>query len=129
MKREPLRRILIGEKRIESRFSLHRILPHGRVAEGDRIFFKESAGPVRATAVASAVATWYLPGPEEVNRLRELYNRWIRADDRFWEEKLRARWATLIVLHDILPLTPIHLSKRDRRPWVTFDSVQVQIVP
>lgn len=111
-------RLLSGEKRIESRFSLRHVLPHNAVSAGDRIFFKEAAGPVRATAVAASVVTWELISPDEVNQIRRIYNRWIVADEEYWARKSHSRWATLVRLSEVRPLSPFHIPKRDRRPWV-----------
>jgi ASC-1-like (ASCH) protein len=121
MRRGPLERLLTGEKRIESRLSRHRIVPHGRVSEGDRIFFKEGGGPVRATALVTSAHTFRLEGESDVEKLRALYDRWIRGDDAFWSEKRTARWATLMALGDVSPLPPLPVPKTDRRPWVVFE--------
>lgn len=120
MRREPLLRLLSGQKRIESRFSRVHGLPHDRVETGDRIFFKEAAGPVRATARANAVSTWRLSDPQEVESLRSLYNRLILADNDYWTRKRDARWATLIVLNEIYAVAPFDFPKRDRRPWMVL---------
>jgi hypothetical protein len=121
MKPGPLRKLLSGEKTIESRFSRICGLPHGRVSPGDRIFFKESGGPVRCFGTALAAATWRLEGPDDLNALRLLYNRWIRAEDDYWESKRDARWATLIRFETIVPVEPTPFPKNDRRPWLTLD--------
>jgi hypothetical protein len=121
MKPGPLRRLLSGEKRIESRFSKVRCLPHGWVKPGDRIFFKRSGGPILACATVEAACTWELRGPEEVAALRDLYNRWIRADSAYWEEKQNAKWVTLIGLRDVRLLPALPFLKRDRQPWTILD--------
>lgn len=121
MNRDPLLKLLSGEKRIESRFSLKRCVPHGRVSEGERIFFKEASGPVRATAVVCSVFTTSLASPAELESIRAIYGRWIQADDAFWSSKSGARWATLMGLGDLLPLTPFPVAKRDPRPWVVLE--------
>jgi hypothetical protein len=120
MQREPLRRLLAGEKRIESRLSKVHCAPHDCVEPGDRIFFKAVGGPVRATALAASVATWRLSGPDQVASLRSLYNSLIVADNSFWAVKRDARWATLIVLKEVCRIVPLHVPKRDRRPWMVL---------
>ncbi|MBW3621876.1 MAG: hypothetical protein KY468_00525 [Armatimonadetes bacterium] len=120
MKPGPLRRLISGEKRIESRFSLRKSVPHGQVSAGDGIFFKESAGPVRAFGIAGAVATGEGMSPEDVQWIRALYNRWIVAEDEFWNAKRMARWATLISLQQVRPLPPLNIPKRNRCPWIVL---------
>ena len=50
--------ILNGRKRVESRLSRMRCEPFGRVAPGDRVFFKETGGPFRACARIARVARY-----------------------------------------------------------------------
>jgi ASC-1-like (ASCH) protein len=123
MQREPLRKLLAGRKRIESRLTRNRVVPHGCVSPGDRIFFKEIGGPVRATALAESVATWKLSGLHDVTSLRSLYNSLIEAEDGFWTAKQSARWATLILLKEVRPVIPFQFPKRDRRPWIVLSEM------
>jgi hypothetical protein len=125
MKPEPLRKLLSGEKRIESRFSRVKCPPHGRVRRGDRIHFKESGGPVRCVVAVAETATFRLNGPEDVESLRRIYGRWILANDAYWEAKRESRWATLICLEPIRRHAPYLIEKRDRRPWILLDDVSI----
>ena len=93
-----LERILSGEKTIESRIGMTRRAPFGRVSVGERLYLKESGGPVRATAVVARVLCEDGLTPERVEELAREFTERICATPAYWEEKLTARCATLLWL-------------------------------
>jgi len=48
-------KIISGEKKIESRWSVRKSIPWGRVKKGDTIYFKNSGGSISAKAKVSKV--------------------------------------------------------------------------
>ncbi|TRO61886.1 ASCH domain-containing protein [Candidatus Bathyarchaeota archaeon] len=118
--KEPLNDVLSGKKTIESRFTMVRCLPFGRVMGGDRLLLKQAAGPVKGVATAAKVLFFENLSPKKV---RELFNKYpgIRAGPCFIKMKESSRYATLIFLEDVKRLEPYKVDKKDRRPWVVLD--------
>ena len=91
--------ILSGRKTVESRLTITPRAPFEGIKPGDRIFFKASAGPYMATAVADAVAraaearrprTRYVVGrgARSILAARRILSD--RAFDRFMDRTIRA---------------------------------------
>ncbi|HBC45281.1 TPA: hypothetical protein DCZ81_03885 [Candidatus Collierbacteria bacterium] len=64
-------KILSGEKKIESRWSKNKIAPWNRVKRGDRIYFKDSGGPVIAVAEIEKVRQFE---KKDFDKARELFS-------------------------------------------------------
>ncbi len=120
LKKPYLDAILTGRKRIESRFS--RAKPHalGRVLAGDKLFFKESSGPVCATARVKAVKNFENISPHQIIEIRQRYNDHIIGSDEYWESKSDVKFGFLIWLEDIKTIKPVRISKKDWRAWVVL---------
>lgn len=97
--------ILSGEKTVECRLTKHQRPPYNGVESGDRIYFKESAGPWRLTAVADEVLFEDDLTPGRIREIRRDYNDLIRGDGRYWKWKRDARYLTLIWLREVEPVT------------------------
>ena len=66
LKRAYLNLILAGEKTIECRLTRMAKPPFGVVKKGQRIYLKESSGPVRAVARAGKVISRQIDGPRDL---------------------------------------------------------------
>jgi hypothetical protein len=96
--------ILDGSKRVECRLTRTRKPPFGTVKAGERVWIKETSGPVRAAArVAKAQCLADLT-PSGVEQLRRDFNALIRGDAAFWRAKRGSRFATLIWLENVRPV-------------------------
>jgi hypothetical protein len=111
--------ILDGRKTIESRFSRHRIAPYDQVAQGDIVLFKLVSGPVTAVARVADVA-FYRLDPTAWAAIRDRFSAALCADERFWEDRRHACYATLMRIADTRAIEPLVIDKRDRRPWVAL---------
>lgn len=109
--------ILEGKKTIESRFSKHLIAPYKRISEQDVVLLK--AGPLVASFRASSVECVELNETER-KRLIDGYSEAICADEAFWEARENKNYATLIGISDVQALTPVKVSKNDRRGWLVL---------
>lgn len=96
--------ILADEKTIEARLSKIRTEPFGRVKKGERIYFKQSSGPFRATAIVRAVKSFENLTPSRVRSMRRDYNDGILGDSAFWTAKSRATCAMLMWLDEVEPI-------------------------
>ncbi|GJQ28550.1 MAG: hypothetical protein HBSAPP03_04340 [Phycisphaerae bacterium] len=100
-----LANILAGRKTIESRLSLSRVAPYGQITAGDTIYFKASGGAFGAKAVADGVTTITGLRPAAVRHLRRTYEHAILGGTAYWKSKSRAKFATLIHLANITPVS------------------------
>jgi ASC-1-like (ASCH) protein len=115
-----LNAILAGRKRIESRFIKTRCTPFGQVHPGDKLFLKESGGPVCATATVATVNNFENLTPEKINQLKQRYNRYVRAGEKYWQSKANCKFGLLVWLKDVQPIQPVRISKKDWRGWVVL---------
>lgn len=119
-----LQYIVEGLKTVESRFSVNFVSPHGRVDRDDVILLKRSSGPVVAVCRVSSSWTYAL----DAGSLREIRKKFLAqlcvADPNFWKARAKARYATLILISNVKPIRPLHVSKADRRGWVVLHDPQ-----
>jgi len=101
LKTQYLDKILSGEKTVECRLTRNRIDPHGKIREGERIYFKESSGAFRATAIVDRVEERADLDEEGVAALRAEFGDAIGAPDSFWDTKRTARFAVLIWMRQL----------------------------
>ncbi len=103
VKREYVELILAGRKTAELRLTRSRCVPHGRVAAGERLYIKQSSGPVRATAVVTGVEWFENLTPGGVRRLARLTAGSVRGRPDFFRERTHARYASVIHFHRVEP--------------------------
>lgn len=110
--------VLDGSKTVESRFSVNRTPPYGKVCKGDTILLKQSGGPV--VGIASVQTVWpYHLDEESLRFIREQFARALCVQDpEFWTQKASAAFATLMAIHQVLAVEDIPWEKKDRRGWV-----------
>jgi len=115
--------MLAGRKTVESRLSRVRCAPFGKVAQGDIIYIKESSGDHRAMSRARRILTFTDLTPRRVLDLKRQYNKSICGPDAYWREKRSARFATLIRLDGVEPVSagPV-IPKLYGRAWICLDS-------
>lgn len=110
--------VVSGEKTIESRFSMHKVAPYGKVSIGDEILLKETGKDVTATAKVKDVKYFELT-PEIVEEIRIQYGKQI-GTDRFedWESSLQKRYCSLIWLTNVKQIEPIKVERSNGAGWL-----------
>ncbi|MEO1585574.1 MAG: ASCH domain-containing protein [Planctomycetota bacterium] len=103
IRREYLELILAGRKTAELRLTRSRGIPHGRVFSGERLYFKQSSGPVRATALVSSVEAFADLTPDLVGELAERTRETVRGRPAFFAERSDARYASVIHFERVEP--------------------------
>lgn len=93
--------ILEGRKTIEMRLTRTSRAPFEAVEVGERLYFKQSGGPFRATAVVDHVLFMGDLKPVDLARLRRDYNEWIGAEPAFWSARRDCRFCTLLWLREV----------------------------
>lgn len=121
--------ILDGSKTVESRFSQMQVAPYRQIRRGDLVLFKLLSGPVTAIARV-ADADFYVLDAAAWDRLRQRFEPMLAAQgESFWTDRENARYASLVRLGDVRPITPIQVAKRDRRGWVVLSHRAARIHP
>jgi hypothetical protein len=114
--------ILDGSKTVESRFSVKRCAPFGRVVAGDVILLKQSSGPIVGLARVQTVWSYHLDAASW-DQIRKQFTEALRAQDpAFWDRRRGAAYATLMRIDQVRVLDPIWWEKKDRRGWVVVGS-------
>ena len=120
LKKPYLEAILAGQKQIESRFTRTKRAHFGRVLPGDKLFLKESSGPVCATASVATVQNFQNLTPKQIIELKQKYNRQICGSDEYWQSKADCKFGLLVWLEEIQPMEPVRIGKKDWRAWVVL---------
>lgn len=117
-----LKYILDGLKTVESRFSVNRCAPYGRVNAGDIILLKRAGGPI--VAVCEVGSAWFYElEPKSLHTIRGQFSEALCAQDAsFWNDRAGASYATLMTIQQVQKIDPMYCEKRDRRGWVTFQA-------
>lgn len=112
--------VLSGEKTIESRFSMNKIAPYGKVKVGDEILLKLTGKPVTAVTRVKAVKYYELT-PELTEIIREEYGKEI-GTDKFddWQSTLEKRYCTLIWLDKVKKIDPIEVPRSNGAGWLVI---------
>jgi ASC-1-like (ASCH) protein len=120
LKKPYLDAILAGQKRIESRFTKTKRYAFGRVLPGDKLFLKESSGPVCATAMVESVKNFENLTPRQIIAIKQQYNHDIIGSDEYWRSKRDSAFGFLVWLEDVELIEPVRISKKDWRGWVVL---------
>ncbi len=116
--------ILEGKKTVESRFSVVRCAPYGRVEKGDILALKQASGPIVGVCLVERVWFYHL----EPDTWLDIKNRFAEmlcaTDPEFWESRARAEYATLMRVGLPTAVDPIPCEKRDRRGWVILEEAR-----
>lgn len=124
LKRPYLEAILAGRKRIESRFTMTRRAHFGRVLRGDKLFLKESSGPVCGMATVASVKNFEGLTPKRMAELKRQYNHDIGGSNEYWQAKSACGFGFLVWLKDVKRIEPVRIDKKDWRAWVLLTSKQ-----
>jgi len=119
--RQPyLEKMTAGEKTIESRLTKNRVAPFGKISEGDIVFLKEAAGPVKAVAIVGLAEFFGTLNPGEVVGLLEERREGLALENDFARSKEGARYATFLHFASLLKIKPFRLLKSSREAWIVL---------
>jgi ASC-1-like (ASCH) protein len=120
LKKPYLDLILAGEKTIELRLTRAKRPAGRRVLPGDRLFLKQSGGPVCGLAMAKDVEYHEALTPARIRQIQQQYNDQIRGDDAVWESLMDRQSGFLVWLSGVRRIDPIRIAKQDWRAWVVL---------
>jgi len=124
LKKQYLDLILQGKKTIESRLLKTKHPPLGQINLGDKLFLKQSSGPVCATAMVKAVKTYENLTPQKIAELKNLYNNKVLGADEYWNWKQNSKFAIFAWLENVKQIPPVYIDKKDWRAWVVLTEKQ-----
>lgn len=111
--------MLEGKKRVESRFSKKKIAPYEKIKKEDIVLVKKSGGNIIAYFTIKEVLFFDLQNIS-IEKIKEQYNKELCVDDTFWENKKESKYATLIVIDQIIKLKPFPINKKGMQTWIPF---------
>jgi len=117
---EPYLTLLItGAKKVESRFSINRISPYGKIFAGDIVLVKKGGGPVVAIFVAGKVKFFSGLNVPKLKVVEEQYADLIcsKVDPEFWHIRENSKFGTLIEVGLVKEIGPVTINKSDRTAW------------
>jgi ASC-1-like (ASCH) protein len=97
--------MLRGEKTVECRLTRTSRDPFERVEPGERIYFKQSAGPFAASAIVEHALFESNLSPRRVSEIKRDYNHLIKGADEYWRLKRGSEYCSLIWLKDVQAVT------------------------
>ena len=119
-------KILEGRKKIESRWSINKCSPWGKVSVGDTIYFKNSGENVAASATVKKVKSFSDLNPNKITKIVHKYggNGGIAVTniDESIKWASKKRYCTLIYLMNAKAVKPFDIDKRgfgSGCAWVT----------
>ncbi len=111
--------ILEGKKRVESRFSKKKIAPYEKIKKEDIVLVKKSGGNILAYFTIKEVLFFDLQNIS-IEKIKARYNKELCVNDTFWENKKESKYATLIVIDQIIKLKPFPINKKGMQTWIPF---------
>src|SRR4030043_365197 len=115
LKKPYLDAILGGRKLIESRLSIVKPCAFEQLSPGDKLFLKQSSGPVCATAKVKTVRNFESLTPRRKIEIKQQYNRYILGSDEYWQSRRDCKFGFLIWLEDVKSIEPGRINKKDWR--------------
>jgi len=123
-------KILLGEKRIESRWYMSKCSPWGRIEKGDNIYFKDSGCPVSLKAEVEKVISFSDLIPSKVKQILNKYGKedGIKKNEikYFFELFKNKRYCLLIFLKNPKKIKPFEIDKTGfgaMSAWITIDNI------
>lgn len=123
-----IEKILSGEKSIESRFSVNRISPFGKIKAGEKVYLKETGKPVSASFEVESVLFFDDLDKGKIKEIRAKYGNQICAEEEFWQSKQHARYATLIYIRNPKIEKPFKVNKFDRSAFKSVTDITEWLV-
>ena len=110
------KKILSGQKIIESHWYKSRYAPWNKIKAGDVVYFKDSSEPVTIRAEVSKVMEFSDMSPEKIMEILEEYHRAIGIEKeklpRFFEIHKDRKYCILIFLKNPQRVKPFEINKK-----------------
>ncbi len=116
-RKDILEQILAGQKKVESRFSQHKIAPFGKVSMGDIVYIKPPGEEIKGQFRVKKVIYFDGLTKEDVELIK---SEW---DLDLWVNGSTPNYATLIFIDRVEQFitSPLQIKKKDLRGWMVLD--------
>lgn len=116
--------LLNGTKKIESRFSINKISPYGKIHKGDVVLVKRGGGPVVGIFLAGEVVCFSGLNVKKLKAIEDQYSEAIcsSVDPLFWKSRENSKFASLIKVSLVKEVNPFIINKSDRTAWSTVQN-------
>ncbi|MDP3734560.1 MAG: hypothetical protein Q8R37_04990 [Nanoarchaeota archaeon] len=123
-----LRKIISGEKTIESRWTIPKITPYENISSGDTIYFKESGVP-SITARAKAGKTLFFAdlNHSKIESILIEFSAALGVDLSYLEKIKQKNYGTLVYLLNVEKIKPFEINKKGYGTgcaWITVEDIK-----
>ena len=128
-KRDLMKKILSGEKSIESRWYKMKKTPYGMIKSGDTVYFKDSGEPVTAKATVEKALFYADLTREKYQEIIDKYGDAICLTERNVDNYLKQKYnyITLVFLKDVKEIPPFSINKKGyglMAAWITLENIE-----
>ena len=128
-KRDLMKKILSGEKSIESRWYKMKRTPYGMIKAGDTIYFKDSGEPVTAKATVEKALFYTDLTRVKYQEILEKYGDALCLKERNIDNytKQKYNYVTLVFLKDVKEIPPFFINKKGyglMAAWITIENIE-----
>lgn len=108
-----------SKKTIESRFSVNKISPYGKIFKGDIVLVKKTGGPIVGMFVAGEVLFYPKLNNTKLKEIEDNFGEQIctYVNPNFWTNRAASKFATLISIDRFIEIKPFTVNKSDRMAW------------
>jgi ASC-1-like (ASCH) protein len=123
--REPLEKIIKGERVIEPIFCREEKAPYGKIQVDDTVYFKMKDGFAIAKATVSKVENYDNLTPEQATEIIEEHKEDISPSEIMFERDIYYKYATLIWFDKLYEIRPFRIRKEQDNPnsWCVTDDI------
>ena len=123
--REPLEKIIKGERKVEPVFTREAKPPFNAVKVDDTVYFKMKDGFAIAKAKVSKVETYDNLTPEKATNIIEKHREDISPSEIMFERDIYYKYATLIWLEKLYEIKPFRVKKDSENPnsWLMVEDI------
>ena len=125
LNREPLEKIIKGERTIEPIFTREEKPPFQAVSVDDTVYFKIKDGFAIAKAKVKKVENYNDLTPEKATEIIEEYKEEIKPSNIMFERDIYYKYATLIWLENLYEIKPFRIKRNTANPsnWCVVEDI------
>lgn len=124
------RKILTGQKKIESRWYMNKCAPWNTISVGDTVYFKDSGEPVKLAAEVESVMKFEGLTPRKVREILQRYGSddgiSVEDSESFIKRFSNKRYCMLIFLKNPRKVEPFNINKKGygmMSAWISVDDI------
>lgn len=125
LNREPLEKIIKGERTVEPVFNREKKAPFDAINVDDTVYFKIKDGFAIAKAKVTKVENFTNLTPQKAAELIEVHKEEIKPTNIMFERDIYKKYATLIWLDKLYEIKPFRVKRNNINPstWCSMEDV------